>query len=156
MKVLRKNLDQARGQYKALHYPGDLAADVLGGQPQRVLEYGAHRRINRWLWIGGAVAASAAAIVIVVVGVHSFNQRVELAQPSVHPVYDDDEVSLGTIPVVSTVDYMPTEMQLVPAAQDMSVSMPSLSFSSQSDQQQLPQQPQSNNTSTSTIEEAVL
>jgi len=158
MKSIRPQLEKARELHKSQRYPGDLAADVLSPATQRVLEYGSHRRISRGLWIGSAIAAMAAAIVLFLVGSHVFNQRVSPNEYAGPVTYDDDSnVSLGSVPVVSTVDSMPPDMQLMPtAAAEMSVSMPSFSLSSDQETQQVPQQPQSNNNSTSTLSEAVL
>ena len=124
-------IGKAREQHKLLALPGDLAADVLSpGTQGRVLNTVRHRRISRGLSIGSAIAAMAAAIVLLWSG--------GTCQPTVSPnqyagpiTYDDDaNVSLGSVPVVSTVDPMPTDMQLMPeAAADMSVSMPRFSLS---------------------------
>ena len=158
MKALRNHLERAREQYRSRRYPGDLSADVLGATPQRVLEYGTHRRIHR-LWVGGAVAATAAAIALVFFGIRSVNRPVELAQPILHAQYDQDELSLGLIPVVSTVDSIPQDFQMAPPQQSLSFSMPSFSYSD--DQQQppaedAPRSPQSSNTRAFSIEEAIL
>jgi hypothetical protein len=112
MSDLRNQLQQAKDEYRSLHYPGDLASEML--QP----------KTRRWLW-PLAVAAAAAAVVVM-----SVHVRVE-KHPS--PLASTTQNSLAVDYAISP--QPPADMGLAPPACEFDLTPPSFSLSADVKQQ---------------------
>jgi hypothetical protein len=119
MSHLRTSLEAARREYRSIRYPGDLATEMFDSPRSR------HARLAGWIWTAAAVAATAAAVTLIVL-LPETPHRDDLGT-LIEPTPDTFQLSLGAIPPIS-MPQLPADLELMPAAQDISFATPSFSF----------------------------
>jgi hypothetical protein len=129
MSLLRKQVEQARAEYRQLRYPGDLAADVLASATSA-----ASRRLGRWLWTIATMAAAAALLLVIYYVANPSTAPMRIANHLATAPSDQSnqaeqtiDVSWSDVPGLSFAE-LPGDLSLLPASQNLSFAPATISF----------------------------
>ncbi|WP_428936877.1 hypothetical protein [Fontivita pretiosa] len=132
MSILRRQLEQARDEYRESRYPGDLAADVLApATPAAPAPSG----LGRWFWTIATMTAAAALVLVIYYYVANPSTRpMQIANHLVSdPIDQSDqadrmiEVNWSDVPGLSFAE-LPGELSLLPPSQSLSFAPATISF----------------------------
>jgi hypothetical protein len=133
MSELREQLEQGKAGYREARYPGDLAADVLGVRPARLM-YGTRPRRHWTVWASvGGLGAVAATVAVVMWRAEpaALTPPTEVAVVSPVPLRGDEEFSV--VPELAGASLVPQGGGVVISGETASLVPAVPSFPSMSD-----------------------